>query len=630
MTPLLRLQRPGLRCRSDEQGQALAIVLGLVGLLTIGGLALAQASLGAGPVLARATLAEDAHEAVLAGLDAYLAAINANPDAVVCNSTNQSSGFCAGTPSFQAWQALPDSTPGAAPAWYWIADPSLGTAGGQLTLTVIGAAGTPGTATLAYEEAQVALQAGNDFLRNVLWMTYDQIDPELLDPQGTSTSPGPTCGIYWQTSAVNEWTGQSQPKAQDQLGPSSQCTPVAFITGDSLDGPLFVKDAIFVCGRPSFQVVHTEDPDLAPGTFTVPAGPGCPNNPRIQDSAASTAGSATPDETMPPTNAALLQVAERLGCVFEGPTELTFQTSGDHTLMAVDSPDTPSRQNPDGPNDALDAAANPNQCLPTQPGGTVPTPTDGVIYVQDCPANDQACSGPSAFDPLAGTGQPGTDGPTDGDAIVQGTVGTPLTVAAANNVVIDGNLCYPSSTGACPTSPQQIENLPGQPAPILGLIAQNFVVLNHPVQTSPGNFFSASAEVNAPVCGQDSSPGPGHAVASPPDCDLDNPVVDAVSLSLSHAFVVANWNQGQPLGTLTVLGAIAQNWRGPVGTYTGGGAGNQVASGYLKDYVWDTRLGTIAPPYYLNPGTASWDLAAVTFRPTLGCPLSGCSAPPGT
>ncbi len=61
------------------------------------------------------------------------------------------------------------------------------------------------------------------------------------------------------------------------------------------------------------------DPDLPPGTFTVSAGSGCPNAPQIQDPAASTTGTNTPDETVPPTNATLLQVAERLGCVYEDP-----------------------------------------------------------------------------------------------------------------------------------------------------------------------------------------------------------------------------------------------------------------------------------------------------------------------
>ncbi|MFC0081184.1 hypothetical protein ACFFRE_03290 [Aciditerrimonas ferrireducens] len=598
--------------RPGQDGQALAIVLGLVGLLTIGGLALAQASLGGGPVLTQGTLAEQAHEAAMAGVDDYLAAVNANPDEVVCSTANETSGFCSGGPAFESWQALSDQAPGAVPSWFWLSDPAVDQATGQVAVTVVGAAGDLSARHVAYEQAQVALRATNDFLRDLLWLDYDQIDPLLLDPQGTTEDPGPTCGLYWQDYGVNEWTGQSEPKTSNTLGPSSSCTDVAFVTGDVLDGPVFVKDAIFVCGSPTFTEVHTEDPDLPPGTFTVSAGSGCPNAPQIQDPAASTTGTNTPDETVPPTNATLLQVAERLGCVYEGPTELSFATTQRGTVMAVTSPDTPGLGTKSGSNDALDAPANPNRCLPSHAGGTIPAPANGVVYVQDCPAQDQACT----FDPLAGTGQPGSIGPTEGDAIVQGTVGTPLTVAAENNVVIDGNLCYPSTTGSCPTVPSQIAPLPGLPPPILGLIAQNFVVLNHPVEVVQSFFGPLS--FNAPICGTRHAPAPPH-------CDLENPVVDAVSLSLTHSFVVANWSDGQPLGTLSVLGAIAQNWRGPVGTYTGN---SQIASGYLKNYVWDTRLTTLAPPYYLNPGTASWTLASLSLQPTLTCQVAGCSPLP--
>ena len=55
--------------------------------------------------------------------------------------------------------------------------------------------------------------------------------------------------------------------------------------------------------------------------------------------------------------------------------------------------------------------------------------------------------------------------------------------------------------------------------------------------------------------------------------------VDAAILALNHSFIVDNWYCGANLGTLTVNGAIAQKFRGPVGT---GGASS--GSGYIKDY----------------------------------------------
>jgi hypothetical protein len=44
--------------------------------------------------------------------------------------------------------------------------------------------------------------------------------------------------------------------------------------------------------------------------------------------------------------------------------------------------------------------------------------------------------------------------------------------------------------------------------------------------------------------------------------------------------------------------AIAQNFRGPVGT-TGG-------SGYLKNYKYDTSLQTLFPPFFIPPNGATW------------------------
>ena len=67
---------------------------------------------------------------------------------------------------------------------------------------------------------------------------------------------------------------------------------------------------------------------------------------------------------------------------------------------------------------------------------------------------------------------------------------------------------------------------------------------------------------------------------------------------------VDNYDCGDQLGTLHVYGAIAQLFRGPVGTI-----GN---SGYLKDYRYDDRLATTEPPYFLNPVSAHWSVSRET------------------
>ena len=66
--------------------------------------------------------------------------------------------------------------------------------------------------------------------------------------------------------------------------------------------------------------------------------------------------------------------------------------------------------------------------------------------------------------------------------------------------------------------------------------------------------------------------------------------------------MVDNYQCGSPLGTLTVTGAIAQKFRGPVGTFSGASRN----SGYAKNYWYDDRLRYRSPPYFLDPVTAAW------------------------
>ena len=55
---------------------------------------------------------------------------------------------------------------------------------------------------------------------------------------------------------------------------------------------------------------------------------------------------------------------------------------------------------------------------------------------------------------------------------------------------------------------------------------------------------------------------------------------------------------GPQLGTLTVKGAIAQKYRGAVGT-TG-------STGYLKNYEYDDKFRTNEPPEFTSPEKTAW------------------------
>ncbi len=74
----------------------------------------------------------------------------------------------------------------------------------------------------------------------------------------------------------------------------------------------------------------------------------------------------------------------------------------------------------------------------------------------------------------------------------------------------------------------------------------------------------------------------------------DDCIIHASIMSVQGSFTVENYDQGSPRGTLHVLGGIIQETRGPVGTFSWWGP----ATGYQKDYQYDSRLLAMAPPYF--------------------------------
>ena len=163
-----------------------------------------------------------------------------------------------------------------------------------------------------------------------------------------------------------------------------------------------------------------------------------------------------------------------------------------------------------------------------------------------------------------------------------------MTIGSENNIVIDGNICYADnvSGGTCTA-------LPAAPSTdVLGLVADNYVEINHPVDGGGNNVSNCSSTLGAGAV----------------TCDLNNPYIDAVILALNHSFLVNNYSSGSALGTLNMYGTIDQDWRGPVGTFNGSG----IATGYAKNYQYDPRLVYLSPPYYLSPGTSQWGFASFT------------------
>jgi len=310
------------------------------------------------------------------------------------------------------------------------------------------------------------------------------------------------------------------------------CREIEFITGDEIRGPFHTEDDIRTCGTPMFgrepqagkgkdriEILGPgADPDGDHGYHPVCSG-GTPNWRGDKIAKAD-----VKSLVMPTTNAELMKEAAP-DYLFTGKT--TIRLNG-------------ASMNVTTHRDGLTR--------------TMSLPPNGVIFVRN--AN---CTVSLPPPPMANYAEP-ADCAT---ATVSGTYSKSLTIASENDIVVNGDIVKSGD-------------------PVLGLIAEDFVRVAHPVDRSaPGSGFSRCKETQ-----------PG----------LRHRRIDAAILSLLHSFTVDNFACGDERGTLTVNGAIAQKYRGPVGS-RGGPDGT---TGYMKNYVYDDRLRFRSPPYFLTPVASAW------------------------
>ena len=199
-------------------------------------------------------------------------------------------------------------------------------------------------------------------------------------------------------------------------------------------------------------------------------------------------------------------------------------------------------------------------------GGTVlysgAQPANGIVYVENV-----ACDG--SYSPFE-TQYPETS--ECGNVFVHGTYTEPLTIAGGNDIIVDGNIIQEGEEG------------------VLGLIANNFIRVYHPTEQYVWYDYQHHK----------------HSECRNASGVLSNPEIDAAILAINHSFIVDSYNCGNQLGTLKVYGAIAQKYRGAVGTSGG--------TGYYKNYEYDERLHTVSPPAFIEPVSSDW----VIGRETVG------------
>ncbi|MFF1634503.1 hypothetical protein [Leifsonia sp. NPDC058248] len=370
----------------------------------------------------------------------------------------------------------------------------------------------------------------------------------------------------------------------------SDCTEIQFGPNDVINGPLHSNDTLLICGATFIGPVTTSNPK-SPFYRKVS---GC-NNPTWS----TMYGPPTLDATigMPQTNLQMksetrtdLDSVKRPGCLYTGPTVITFLTGG---KMNVKSPFSKWMQvhgdPPTGgdPAPMCGTAGNVANGLGSKAGATIDVIPQNLIYVQDVPSTSDpnataVGTWPANFTCLNTTSKTGWQidttrfplatetvpsaspshyGCRSGDVYVQGVEHGQVTVAAQNYVYITGDITYQDKT-----------------KDMLGIVGNNAVWVWNPFNDT------------TPLLAKDRT-------------------IYAAILSVGHTFMVQNYDQGNSSGrgSLNIYGAIAQEFRGTVGT-----AGGQ---GYIKNYNYDSRFKYTAPPKFLSPVSTTYGVSTLVEVP---------------
>ncbi len=346
------------------------------------------------------------------------------------------------------------------------------------------------------------------------------------------------------------------------LSQADYCDTISFVSGDNIKGPMHTNDAFVICesptlGREASDPIEVSSPE--PGWFSTKemngSGSNCTGKPNFKG----TFKVNSPVLIPPETNSELETIAES-----------KFRFSGEIKICLEGTTMTVREGN---------SCAAPPAGVTRKLLYSGAFPANGVIY-----DSNKTCTG--AYSPFL-LQYPETNSSTPvgacGTVNVEGKYAKPLTIAAANDVLITGNIEKTTGEG------------------MLGLIANNFIRVYHPIKYSYPEVCEGNN--NNRKCHEDTT--------QPPECggnassgDLSNPKIEAALLAIKHSFIVDNYNCGSQLGTLNVIGAIAQKYRGAVGT-----TGN---SGYLKNYEYDNRLKNTEPPSFLEPIKSDWVIGRET------------------
>jgi Tfp pilus assembly protein PilX len=325
------------------------------------------------------------------------------------------------------------------------------------------------------------------------------------------------------------------------------CTEISFGGGDKVLGPLHTNDSIQVSGTVTFGSssndaieISLDKPKSVNGSGTI-TWTGTLNSPI--------------DPLPMPDNNGELDVPARTpqGIMLDGLNTVELDSSTTPAQIKIWKGMRPDQTYTTWSNGSFKADKPPTV--------TKPWPDNGVLYVQGGSGGCSSTDSPHNADYFDdSTGCP--------ELFLSGSYKDNLTVGSAGDIVVaprkwkEGDATNSTSAGITRTGDA-----------VLGLIANNYVRVWHPVSSCTNR--------------------------SPAQTDV---TIQAAILAL-RSFIVDNWDCRPALGKLSVDGAIAQKFRGPVAT---GGSVSAPSTGYIKNYTYDRRLKYRSPPYFLKPVNAAW------------------------
>jgi len=619
MFPGYLVRRAGRGLRQGDEGSALVMVVGAMAILMMLAIVAITYTVQGQQQSRRDQDYAAAMSAAQSGVEDFIGRLNRNDiyfKNVDCSNVawqgpmpaaSNSCGWGPDTPA--GWLPVDSAKRGDKDGWFhYSIDAAKGLVDGTVVVMVTGRA----NGIYRTVESAVGKGGSTDY---VYYTDFESADPS--NRQAYSTNPKAACGGSGYSQALYWYKGRS----------SASCQEIQFASGDVLDGAVFSNDTILSSGATFQKSFETADPACLDATAVRSTWTKC-----LRSGSSANFGERPSYGKPYYINDNSAEFAVYPGCHYYGSTRIVF--NGDGTMTVWNK-----KANNDG--NAPLGIAEPGGTTPVcgglddldkAPGATVPVPNNAVIYADAPPGSSRQsqCDAGQLGGPTGKTLPLGTysaavvdTAPTtssstytydqtmaetnkycqQGNLYIEGVVQGRVTIAAAQSLVLTGDLVLAGGLNG---------------TDMVGLVATNSVEVFHPWMLTVGaTQASKKCDSRGRNCTYtykwNSSPNSGGSANTAWPAQYDDPSVSsrnqvsgiqvmASIQTLQHSFYVQQYNLGSSLGTLQVNGSIAQRWRGIVGT----GSGASSTTGYLKKYVYDTRLTYSAPPYFPKWVNAQW------------------------